>query len=75
MKTKETFYYIPTIGRHKKVWGISTIPGPAGLHEETSMRYFLAFLDNIWPIRDRDIPVYILPGILVLVIILGFILL
>jgi len=75
MKTKMTFYYIPTFGRIDKVTGMSTIPGPVGIHETTSRSFFFAFRDNMWPVHDYDIPGWILPVIAVAIITLGFILL
>ena len=74
MKTKMTFYYIPTFARMDKMTGLSTIPGPVGIREETRRSYFFAFMGNMWPVRDFDIPVWVLPVIGAAALFLGFIL-
>ena len=73
MKTKETFYYIPTFGSHTTKVFAGTIPGQHGVHEIENTRYFIGFLDNIWRIKDRDVNPYILPLLLLATIIAGII--
>ena len=72
MKTKMTFYFLPTFFRIHTTSGISTIPGPRGIHEETRRDYFFAFMGNMWPVRDFDVPVWILPVLGASVIFFGF---
>jgi hypothetical protein len=71
MKTKETYFYIPTLGKNVVTEGIETVPGPQGFIVKERARYFVAFLDNIWPLKDFDVPWWILPGIGAAVILFG----
>jgi hypothetical protein len=63
MKTKSTYYYFPTFIRYEGDITIETLPGPQGFIECRHERYMVAFLGNIWPLKDRDINPWILPAI------------
>jgi len=71
MKTKYTYYYIPTFIKHEVSVSIDTVPGVQGYIENKNDRYVVAFLDNIWPLKDRDINPWILPAIGAAVVIFG----
>lgn len=71
MKTKSTYYYFPTFIKYGVTVGIDTLPGVQGYVEINNDRYLVAFLDNVWPLQDRDINRWILPGIGVAVTIFG----
>jgi hypothetical protein len=63
MKTKHSFYYLPTFIKHEIIAEIDTMPGVQGYVETVRDRYMVAFLDNVWPLKDRDINPWILPAI------------
>jgi hypothetical protein len=71
MKTKDTYYFIPTFIKYELTVSVDTVPGVQGYVLTQHDRYMVAFLDNIWPLKDRDINPWIMPAIGAVTVIFG----